>query len=145
MSQIKKSVSIKLKTAIKDGSDEETNALTSSGVWIRKGALDVLRFKESIDEEYVTTLITIQPKRVSIKRSGSVSMHQQFRLGEPTENVYKHPYGNLHMETMTNRMMYQPLSRQAPARLIIDYQVSLNGQDSRNHILELLFEEEAPR
>lgn len=145
MKQEKKQVSIQLKTAIKDDGDIENNQMKVPGIWIKRGGLDVLRFKEELDEEEVTTLITIQKGRVSIKRSGIVSMHQQFRLGERSENVYQHPHGNIHMETYTEQMMYQTLSETLPARLVIDYTVRLNGQQKRKHTLELLFEEEAPQ
>lgn len=142
MTQPKKQVSIHLKTAIKDGRDTEKNEIHANGIWLKKGGLDVIRFKEEMDETAITTMITIQARRVTVKRSGTVSMHQQFQLGERTENVYHHPHGNLHMETFTDQVMYQTPAPGVPGRLIIDYTVILNGQIKRKHTLELLFEEE---
>ena len=144
MNEPEKRVAIQLKMKIQDASDKEVNHIKSTGVLFRKGKLDVLRFEEKIDDVEISSLITIQKGKVTIKRSGAISMHQQFRLGQITENVYKHPHGNLHMETFTQLMMYQPLGRGIPARLNLDYTVKLNGQDERKHTLELMMIEEDP-
>ncbi|MCF3942770.1 DUF1934 domain-containing protein [Oceanobacillus alkalisoli] len=144
MNEPEKRVAIQLKMKIQDASDKEVNHIKSTGVFFRKGKLDVLRFEEKIDDVEISTLVTIQKGKVTIKRSGGISMHQQFRLGQITENVYKHPHGNLHMETFTQLMMYQPLGHGIPARLNLDYTVKLNGQDERKHTLELMMIEEDP-
>lgn len=145
MNEPEKRVAIQLKMKIQDASDKEVNHIKATGVFFRKGKLDVLRFEETIDDMAISSLITIQKEKVTIKRTGAVSMHQQFRLGQVTENVYKHPHGNLHMETFTQLMMYQPLVQGIPARLNMDYTVKLNGQDERKHTLELIITEEDPR
>lgn len=145
MNELEKRVALQLKMKIQDASDKEVNHIKSTGVFFRKGKLDVLRFEETIDDMEISSLITIQKEKVTIKRTGAVSMHQQFRLGQVTENVYKHPHGNLHMETFTQLMMYQPLGQGIPARLNLDYTVKLNGQDERKHTLELIIIEEDPR
>lgn len=142
MDQEKKQVLIQLKTVIRDGHEEEVNNLRMRGIFFQKGKLDVLNFTEEMEENKVTTLVTIQDGKIAIKRSGAVSMHQQFRLGQTTENVYKHPHGNILMETYTERVHYRPLTSDVAALLSLDYTVKLNGQDARKHTLELLFSEE---
>src|SRR5699024_9592182 len=103
MIQPKSRVSIHLKTVIHDGKVTEENEATAVGVFHQKETLAVLTYKEEM-EDYgaVNTLITIHSERISIKRTGAVSMHQQFHLHHPTENVYQHPHGNIHMETFTD-------------------------------------------
>ena len=141
--QPKKQVSIHLKTVIEDAGVKEKSEVKASGVFYQKSNLDVLTYKEEIEGHgKANTLITIQPDRVSIKRTGVVSMHQQFRIGKLTENVYQHPHGNIHMETLTGKMVYRVPSEEEVGRLELTYIVKLNGQDERKHTLELLFTEE---
>lgn len=142
MSEPKKRVTIQLKTSIQDGQEREENQLEAIGFFFNKKGLDVLQFTEKLDDDAeVSTLITIHSEKISIKRSGAVSMHQQFRLGQKTENVYQHLHGHIHMETYTRQIAYYPPSK-GLARLAIDYTVKLNGQSARNHTLELQFTEE---
>jgi uncharacterized beta-barrel protein YwiB (DUF1934 family) len=113
------------------------------GVFQQKETLAVLTYKEEIEGHgTVNTLITIQSGKVSIKRKGAVSMHQKFRLQHPTENVYQHPHGNIHMETYTDQMTYIPPESEKSGRLRLEYNVKLNGQEERKHTLELVFTEE---
>lgn len=145
MSQPKKHVAIRLKTNIREAADIEENEIKATGVFFQKGTMDVLNFKDKIEDLEIPTLVTIQPEKVAIKRSGAVSMHQQFRLGQATENVYKHPHGNIHMETFTNHLSYSTLASGEPAELKLEYTVKLNGTDERKHTLELIFTEEDSR
>lgn len=142
MNETKKRVAVELKTTIQDAADKEMNAVKANGVFVQSAGRDVLSYKEKVDDMDITTMITIQQEKVSIKRSGAVSMHQQFRLGQLTENVYKHPHGNIHMETFTNTIVYEQLQPSKSARLRLKYTVKLNGQDERNHMLELFIKEE---
>src|SRR5690554_5572332 len=127
----KKHVNINLKTIINDGLMKEENELSTAGEFLQKGNLDVIKFKEKFEESEITTLVTIQKEKVSIKRSGVVSMHQQFWLDRLTENVYKHPHGNIHMETFTTNMTYIPFETNRTAKLELVYSVKLNGQTER--------------
>ena len=143
MVQPKKQVFIHLKTVINDTGEIEENEVKSSGVFYQKGSLDVLTYKEILEEQgELNTLITIQPDKVSIKRTGIVSMHQQFRIGKVTENVYQHPHGNIHMETLTDKFSYTPPGQGASGHLQLEYTTKLNGQNERKHTLDLVFKEE---
>lgn len=143
MMQPKKQVSIHLKTVIEDTGETEMNEVRATGVFYQRNNLDVLTYKEEIEGHGgANTLITIQPERVTIKRTGVVSMHQQFQIGKRTENVYQHPHGNIHMETLTGKINYKVPSEREQGRLELAYIVKLNGQDERKHTLELLFTEE---
>ena len=143
MVQPKKQVFIQLKTVINDTGEIEKNEVKFSGVFSQKGSLDVLTYKENLEDQgEVSTLITIQPDKVSIKRTGIVSMHQQFRIGRVTENVYQHPHGNIHMETLTDKASYTPLEKGESGNLQLGYTTKLNGQNERKHTLDLAFTEE---
>jgi len=143
MVQPKKQVFIHLKTVINDAGEIEENEVKSSGVFYQKGSLDVMTYKENLEDQgEVSTLITIQPNKISIKRTGVLSMHQQFRIGRVTENVYQHPHGNIHMETLTDKASYTSLEQGESGHLQLGYTTKLNGQNERKHTLDLVFKEE---
>lgn len=143
MVQPKNQVFIHLKTVINDTGELEENEVKAAGSFYQRNNLDVLTYKEELEKAgEVNTLITIQPERVTIKRTGAVSMHQQFQKEKLTENVYQHPHGNIHMETFTNGILYRAPGEKQPGLLQLEYTMKLNGQNERRHTLELLFTEE---
>ncbi|MFA1822436.1 DUF1934 domain-containing protein [Virgibacillus oceani] len=143
MEALHKKVRIILRTTITDQKDTEENELIHTGYFYRNNTFDVLKFDEKLEEGVsVRNLITLQKEKVTIKRSGAVSMNQKFEEDKITENVYHHPHGTMHMETFTNTVYYQPLDEMNKGQLKMDYQVTLNGQANRNHELMLIFKEE---
>src|SRR5699024_2964119 len=87
------------------------------------------------NNEQTDSLITIHADRVSVKRSGVVSMLQKFRMGQITENVYRHQFGTIHMETQTEQILYEPPIGEEEGKLFISYTTSLNGDIPRKHRL----------
>nr|WP_205138071.1 DUF1934 domain-containing protein [Virgibacillus halotolerans] len=146
LSVIEKKVFIELHTIIDDDGQMEYNTIKSTGIYYQKGNIDVLRFEEtSEDNAPVKNFITIQPDKVNIKRNGHIVMNQQFRMRQTTENVFRHPYGTMHMETTTNKITYQPLTEQDNGSLVMSYNVKINGQEERQHKLTLTYNEEDVR
>lgn len=136
-------IAIELQTIIDNDGQLEYNTVKQSGALYQKGNQDILTFKETADDgTSIKNLITIHMNKVSIKRSGVVSMHQQFQVNQKTENVFKHPHGNIHMETFTDKMDYQAFSNQEDGLLTLDYSVKLNGQEARNQQLKLTINKE---
>ncbi|WP_163969467.1 DUF1934 domain-containing protein [Oceanobacillus halotolerans] len=135
-------VHIELNTTIEDDGQTEQNTLKEKGYFYQKGNIHVLTYDEKIDEAVIKTMITIQQDKVSIKRTGMLSMHQQFHKNQLTENVYQHPHGNIHMETYTKTIDYQALTATQTGQLQLRYHVKLNGQQERKHELRLWFTEE---
>ncbi|MDC3414960.1 DUF1934 domain-containing protein [Aquibacillus sp. 3ASR75-11] len=136
-------VSIDLTTEIRELDHVESITIEESGTLIKKGNINVLTFVEHREEaEDILALITIQPGKVSVKRSGGVEMHQVFKRKQTTENVYRHEYGTLHMETYTDQISYHQLGNQKKGELFVSYQVKLNGEQKRKHRLTLSFKEE---
>lgn len=136
-------VRIHLQTVIEDNGQQETNSSKQIGKFYRKGKMDVITFEEKTEDNHlIKSFITIHPEKVNIKRSGIISMNQQFRMEKVTENVYTHPHGNIHMETYTNSLFYQAMDSQQEGQLIIDYTVKLNGQQERKHKLTLTINKE---
>lgn len=143
MNQRKKNVLIQLKTTITDEQDIESSVVNERGIFMSRDGLDVLMFVETTDDGHkIKNLLTIQPHKVSIKRSGAISMNQQFGIDQVSECMYEHPHGTLHMETMTSSISYQSLRTNDVGKLMIAYTLSLNGQARRNHQLTLTYQEE---
>lgn len=131
-------VQIELHTTIDDNGQMEYNTIRTTGVYYAKPAYDVLTFKEKGEDGTVHNLLTIRPEKVSMKRTGLVEMTQQFRLQNITENVFTHPYGNIHMETSTHDISYQ-VDKNLTGKLQVNYAVKLNGQEERNQKMEISF------
>lgn len=143
LAQNKHSVQLKLNTVIEDQGEKERTIETYTGSLFSKGKRDVLIYEEDLgDGHIVKNLITIQQDKVSIKRSGAVSMNQQFLLNQKTETHYKHPHGAFHMETRTSSLIYDVLEETKQGSLKIKYTVKLNGMDERQHSLILTYKKE---
>lgn len=146
MTQQGRQVIIELSTSIEDNGNVEKSQMTHTAEFFQKGKLDVLRYEEQGEDGSLTNnLITIQPEKVSIKRTGDVRMNQQFQQGQITENMLKHPYGSMHMETTTQSISYKAPTDHSEGRLKIDYTVKLNGQDERSHEIKLTIIEEGAK
>ncbi|HLQ72185.1 MAG TPA: DUF1934 domain-containing protein [Bacillota bacterium] len=145
MDAIEKKVTLTLHITIDDDSQIETNTTKQTGLLYQRSNMDVLTYHEKMEDGSVMkNMMTLQTDKVSIKRTGPVSMHQKFDPDQVTENVYRHPHGHLHMETTTDSIVYKPLGQQSDGLLEMTYTVKLNGQDERKHTLTLSLKEEAP-
>lgn len=140
MSNKAKEVTIHINTTIEDNGMMEHYETKARGRLFIRGNRHVLQFTTSELDEPTNNLYTIQEDAVSIKRSGAVDMFQKFLKNQITENVYKHPHGMIHMETMTDHLVH--LTSDKTGRLHITYEVKLNGQEKRNHSLQLVYKEE---
>ncbi|WP_430790128.1 DUF1934 domain-containing protein [Virgibacillus flavescens] len=136
-------ISGSLQMEINDDGQTEKSTTHFTGNFYRRDNMDVLTFEEKNDENlFIKNLITIQQDKVSVKRTGDINMHQQFRVKQTTENVFKHPDVNIHMETYTHNLDYHAPDDQRTGELSITFTVKLNGQDVREHQLTLRIEED---
>lgn len=136
-------VSGTLQTKITDDKETEHTTIHYSGDFYHRENMDVLTFQEKNDDLSIKNLITIHHDKVSIKRTGDITMHQQFRAKQTTENVFKHPRVNIHMETYTEKLGYHAPSSTETGKLSIAFTVKLNGQEERTHQLTLLIKEDS--
>ncbi|SHG67975.1 DUF1934 domain-containing protein [Ornithinibacillus halophilus] len=136
-------VMVELQTTIEDNGEKEYNTTKNLGKLFEKNRRTVLMYEESLDDQsLIKTLITIQPDKVTINRSGVVSMNQKFLEKQLTENIYKHPHGNFNMETYTHSIKHEIDRTTKSGRLTIHYTVKLNGQNERKHDLILTYTKE---
>lgn len=137
-------VHIKIDTEIVD--DEHGNesiTRTEHGTYIHRGKVHMIKYNEEMEDlGDVNTTIVIQDDRVSIKREGSLQMHQVFRIGSSTECVYHHPFGKFRMETTTHHMQFIKGIGNRSGKIYLNYDVVLNDQEPRRHKFELHFQEE---
>jgi len=134
-------VQVKLKTSIVDNDIRENNEVKELGELYIKEHGDMIVYEEKLDNEEqakVKNIVTIQPDKVLIRRSGAVKMKQLFQVGKRSESVFHHPHGRMHMETFTKSIAYHPLDEQKQGKLTINYTVKLNGQEAREHFLEII-------
>lgn len=136
-------VRITLKTVISDENEQEIIKSNHVGKYYQQGNFHVLFYEDEVAPGMtVRNQITIQPTKVTIKRSGSVTMTQQFIHQKKTEGVYEHAHGNIHMETFTNALKFFHLAKENQGDLQIKYTVKLNGMEKRNHELKLTYQKE---
>lgn len=135
-------VEVKLVTEIREQEEKAITVIEEMGEFIQNGNITVVRFTEHQEEQAdVNALITISNDKVSIKRTGAVDMLQKFKEKQRTENVYRHEFGTINMETHTDRINYQQPKNHQPGKLFISYTTKLNGEGNRKHRLTLTFKE----
>ena len=142
MKLVKKDIAIELRTVIDDQGEKELSIIKQVGIYVKKENIEVISFIEKTNEfGDVENLITIRPNKINIKRSGKVSMNQQFIKGKETECLYRHPYGTFLLEIMTKSITHQSLADDQEGKVIIQYDVKVNEEESRNHHLTLTYTE----
>ncbi|GAB4074838.1 hypothetical protein GCM10028778_23410 [Barrientosiimonas marina] len=140
---MKQQVAVELSTVITDNSDRDENTVKATGYFYPNQTMDVLTYEETTEDGLtVKNMLTLSYDKVSVKRTGPVSMYQQFRKQALTENVYQHPYGHIHMETFTRSISYQRLTDDENGKLVMSYKLKLNGADERHHQLILTIQPE---
>ncbi|GAA0306859.1 uncharacterized beta-barrel protein YwiB (DUF1934 family) [Gracilibacillus halotolerans] len=133
----KELVSLKMTMEIFDLGSKDVSIIEEQGQLQKKGDLTVLTFTENKGKENETrSMVTMKSDEISVKRSGAVSMIQKFKKKETTENVYRHPYGMIHMKTMTDQLQVD-LDK---GSIFISYKTNLNGGNSRRHRLTIRFQ-----
>lgn len=134
-------VHIELDTVIRDDQTMDRIKHAFKGTLAKNERMTVITYREHLeDDQHVDTFMTITDEKINVKRTGAVSMNQAFVEQARTECVYTHPHGNMHMETFTTESSHNVTEN--GGKVVLIYEVKLNGQDSRQHELELTYQEE---
>lgn len=134
-------VRIELNTVIRDDQTMDQVKDFFNGTIAENDRMTVITYREQLEENhYVDTLMTITNDKVNVKRSGAVSMNQSFIEQALTECLYTHPHGSMHMETFTTETSHTTTN--TGGKVTLTYEVKLNGQDPRQHELELTYKKE---
>lgn len=138
-------VVIDLTSTVENGSEEETTHNRVKGDLLSKGQATYIRYNEQTeDEESVRNVVKITEEEMVILRNGPVSMNQRFREGQTTEGHYGTQFGNMHMETVTERMDMTKGLAQGAGKIILEYRLKLQGNKLGRVTLTFAFREAGP-
>ena len=126
---------------IKD--NEGIEFVTEGRLWSR-GRTTLIQYDETelSGMEGCTTSLTITPKGVRMKRSGTtLNDHTEmvFEKGRRMHGIYATPYGNIGMEILTNDISGLDAPDAEPGKLSIDYSISLKGLFDARKTLDIEF------
>ena len=143
MSHIKE-VTIQLNTTISNGETNETYELLTFGTMQNKAGTWYLRYDEvQNDLENVHTILKWAPEEVFIMRNGKVKMRQRFLKGLMTVGTYESPYGVMQMLTTTKNMDHTYNADAKAGKMILTYDLNMNGNDIGQYKMEIHYKEEA--
>lgn len=135
-----KIVEVELRTVIDRDGEKEMSIVKQTGEYMRKNSIEIITFTENREDiGNIRNYITVQEDKVTIKRSGAVSMNQHFEVGKRKESLYRHPYGSLHFDITTRSLEKSRLAGDAPGEVIIIYDAIINGIEEQNHHLTLTY------
>lgn len=138
-----KMIEVELRTVIDRDGEKEMSIVKQTGEYMRKRSIEIITYTEKREDiGDVRNYITIQDDKVTIKRSGAISMNQQFEVGKRSESLYRHPYGSLHFDIRTESLEMNRLAGDAPGEVIIVYKAVINGIEEQGHHLTLTYLEE---
>jgi uncharacterized beta-barrel protein YwiB (DUF1934 family) len=124
------------------GDEAEKHHTNTDGMLIHKGEATYLQYKEEIEGAgSVNNVIKITNDGILIIRSGSVSMKQKFLIGQTTKGMYDSPYGQLWMETKTDKMNFRYNQQKKEGDLLLSYGLVLQGEDTGKHTIKISFQE----
>jgi|SRR5690625_3872661 len=136
-------VDIELRTVIDRNGEKEMSIVKQTGEYVSKKSIEIITFIEKREDiGDIRNYITIQKNKVTIRRSGAISMNQQFEVGKKSESLYRHPYGTLHFQITTETLKRTPMGKNKPGEIVITYQATINGIEEQKHYLTLTFMEE---
>ncbi|NLI68955.1 MAG: DUF1934 domain-containing protein [Bacilli bacterium] len=141
-----KRIEIELRTVIDRNGDKEMTIVKQSGDYMRKNEIEIITFIENREDiGKIRNYITIQKHKVTIRRSGAISMSHHFEVGKKSESLYRHPYGALHFLITTKSLDCTPLSKDGHGDVVIVYDAVINGIEQQEHHLTLTYMEEKER
>jgi uncharacterized beta-barrel protein YwiB (DUF1934 family) len=142
MGTLKKRVQIELKTVVDDEGEQEHSVIKETGDYYQKGSVRVVMFTDRTDDVGdIKTTIQIHPGKVTVKRSGAISMYQQFIEGEKSVCVYRHPYGMFPFDIHTHSIKETHMDERLAGELVITYD-AITEETIRKHQVTLTYTEE---
>src|SRR5690606_15298899 len=107
-----KRIEIELRTVSDRNGNREMTIVNQSGDYMRKNEIEIITFIENREDiGKIRNYLTRQKHKVTIRRSGAISMSHHFEVGKKSESLSRHPYGALHFLITTKSLDCTPLSR----------------------------------
>lgn len=133
--KMKKEVIVTVTGLLYMGSGEEESDyidVITPGTYYEKNEVHYLFYEEMMEgyDEPVRNMISIEPDRVLLKKSGIVATYMEFLPKTRTQTWYSTPFGKMDMDIYTQRIRI----RESEEELAVDirYHLGLMG-DERNH------------
>src|SRR5699024_1934801 len=138
-----KMIEVELRTVIDRNGEKGMSIVKQPAEYMRKGSIEIITYTENrANIGDIRNYITIQDDKVTIKRSGDVTMNQKFEVGKRAESLYRHPYGSLHFNIKTRSLTIDRLHSTEAGEVIITYDALINGIEEQFHHLTLTYTEE---
>ncbi|WP_419882424.1 DUF1934 domain-containing protein [Peribacillus sp. B-H-3] len=139
----KKNIKVTLQTKIRNGSGTESYELITFGTMFFKAGSLYLQYGE--ENEYGKTQTTIKYKghEALLLRNGAVKMRQSFVPEETVHGHYESVYGTLGMITHTNSLEYQWNEDEKEGKLVLNYELTMQGSEKGYYEMTIAFREEA--
>lgn len=140
---IRKKVGVELRSVIDSQADREMSIIKQSGEYLSNQKVEVIKFKEEREDlGSIDHVVMITPKKVTIRRSGSVHLMQTFEVGKKHLSVYRHPLGSLEIEIDTKQLVHKPLTHDAHGEITIQYTSVINEVEKQHHLITFTYMEE---
>ena len=126
---------------LKIKSDDGIEFVTEGRLYSR-GNTTLIQYDETVMSgmEGCSTSLTITPKRVRVKRTGSgmeIPTEMVFEKGRRLNGFYSTPYGSFGVEILTNKISGLGGFAQTSGSLSIDYSICFKGLFDANKQLEI--------
>lgn len=134
---------VKIQTYTKftlDG-EEQVIELTVFGDFYKKARAYYLKYEEVHEEGKMNTVIKLAEEDALIMRSGILKMRMQFCEAKKLKGTYETPYGNLSIATKTKRYQHQIAEPQAPGKIDLLYDLTMEGSHTGTYHLQITYEE----
>lgn len=135
-------IQVKLVTEIRDGAGQKEMLTTETeGTLYSKDDATFLAYKEITENiGQISNIIKVKNDEVTIIRSGGVSMRQTYKKGATTTGSYRSPYGVMEMVAKTENVDFTYRTHSRKARLILSYQLQMQGEWVSRHRLTFMIE-----
>lgn len=138
---ILKEVVIKIKTVQYDNATQMSDVieLVTEAKYFKKNNSTYLVYEESelSGLEGTTTKIKINNNKVELKRIGKHDSNMVFEQDKRFESIMVTPMGNIPLEILTNRILYNQQDEPFDIKLEIEYSISLRGLFQGKNVMKI--------
>lgn len=138
---ILKEVVIKIKTVQYDNATQMSDVieLVTEAKYFKKNNSTYLVYEESelSGLEGTTTKIKINNNKVELKRIGKHDSNMVFEQDKRFESIMGTPMGNIPLEILTNRILYNQQDEPFDIKLEIEYSISLRGLFQGKNVMKI--------
>ncbi|MFB5664180.1 DUF1934 domain-containing protein [Alteribacillus sp. HJP-4] len=140
---VKTPVAVQMTTNIRQKEEKDQIRLEAKGVLYQKNNWTYVTFKEELEDiGEVQTVLKVGESEITVLRSGSVTMKQQYHYGERTEGTYETPYGKLSTEADTDQLAVMWSDTGKTGRIQFGYDLTLQGTVAGRYDVTISIEEE---